>query len=290
DADAALQQVRRQRAGERVDRALGRRVVEQVLAAEQGGFRAGVDDAGALAHVRQRRPRHVDVAGDVGLQGALQLLVVDFLQRLAVLLVGGVVDQHVEPAEFLHRALDHAVAEARIAHVAGDRDAAAPFLLDRSLGRTRVAMLAEVGDEDIRALAGEQHRHRAADAGIAAGDDRSHALELAAAGIARREVARLRIELVLLPGLRLVLPWQRVLRLPARTGLHRLLLRGLLPGLLLGGHVATLAAGMSTQCSWRPAQHRRPPQGGTNDAVFTNQRPARTGAGPPAEARAGNLQ
>src|SRR5690606_3972686 len=118
-----------------------------------------------------------------------------------------------------------------------------------------VAMFAEVGDGDIRALAGEQHRHRAADAGIAAGDDRRHALELAAAGIARRQVTRLRIELVLLPGLRLVLPRQRVLRLPARAGLHRLLLRGL----LLGGHVATLAAPMSTQCSWRPEQHRRSP-------------------------------
>src|SRR5690606_34574796 len=123
--------------------------------------------------------------------------------------------------------------------------AATSFLFDRRPGGARIAMLAEIGDGDIRALAREQHRHRAADAGIAAGDERHHALELAAAGIARRHIARLRIELVLLPRPGLVLPGQRILRLPARARLHRLLLRGLLRGLLAGGHVATLAAPMS---------------------------------------------
>src|SRR5690606_31249185 len=105
--------------------------------------------------------------------------------------------------------------------------------LDVAPGVGGVAVLAEVGNGDVGALAREQHRHRAADAGVAAGDQRHHAVELAAALVVGREEARLRIERVFLPGLALALLRQRVLRLPARPGLHRRLgLAGLFGGLL----------------------------------------------------------
>src|SRR5690606_38265603 len=94
---------------------------------------------------------------------------------------------------------------------------------------------AEVGDGDVRAFAREQHRDRAADAGVAAGDQRHHAVELAAAPVIRGQEARLGIERVFLPGLALALLRQRILRLPARPGLHRRLgLAGLLRGVLRG--------------------------------------------------------
>jgi hypothetical protein len=76
-----------------------------------------------------------------------------------VLLERGVVDEDVEPAELLHRPLDSALAEARLADVAADDEAAPPL-----------ALFDDARRGDVRPLAREQHRHRAADAGVAAGD------------------------------------------------------------------------------------------------------------------------
>ena len=91
---------------------------------------------------------------------------------VGVLLEGGVVDQDVELAELPSRSWPTASSQnSAIGDVAGDQDAAAPFLLDRALGFLGVLVLVEIDDRDIGAFAREQHRHRAADAGIAAGDD-----------------------------------------------------------------------------------------------------------------------
>ena len=69
-----------------------------------------------------------------------------------------------------------------VGDVAGDQHDAAAGLLDPARGLARVVfLLGQVGDQDIGAFAGEGDGHRAADAGIAAGDDRGAALELAAA-------------------------------------------------------------------------------------------------------------
>ena len=59
-----------------------------------------VDDARALLEVRQRGARHVHVAAGVGLEGALDLLVAEVGQRLAHVLLAGVVDKDVEAALF----------------------------------------------------------------------------------------------------------------------------------------------------------------------------------------------
>jgi hypothetical protein len=72
----------------------------------------------------------------------------------------------------------------------------------------RVLLLGEVGDQDVGALAREGDGHGAADAGIAASDDRGAALELAAAFVRllavvglRRHLGRMAGRLLLLLGL-----------------------------------------------------------------------------------------
>ena len=157
-----------------------------------------------------------------------KLLVGDVLERLAVLLEGGVVDQDVELAERLERLVHRLLAEAHGLHVAGDQQALAALASRRiRFVLRRVLVLGQVHDRDVRAFAREQHRHRAADAGIAAGDDRGHAVELAAAGVVRREEARFEVQLVLVAGLVEVLRGQ-FRRFLAKAGLRRRFFAGLL--------------------------------------------------------------
>src|SRR6185312_14728515 len=59
---------------------------------------------------------------------------------------------------------------------------------------------AQVHDRDIGALAGEQDRDRTADARVATCDQRNLSVELAAALVVQREIARLFLELVFVSG------------------------------------------------------------------------------------------
>ena len=150
----------------------------------------------------------------------------------AVLLEGGVVDQDVEPAECLRRvALDRALAERGVLDVAGDGEAAAALASRprRSVSSRVLVLRPGRRMRDVGAFAREQHRDRAADAGIAAGDDRdacpracrcrgSRAPGSAAAG-------RVRVPCPACAG---AARGMRILRLPARAGLHRLSCRCLL--------------------------------------------------------------
>ena len=56
--------------------------------------------------------------------------------------------------------------------VTREQDGFAAGVLDQALGLLGVLMLAEIGDQDVGALARERDGHRAADAAFAAGDDR----------------------------------------------------------------------------------------------------------------------
>ena len=96
-------------------------------------------------------------------------------------LEGGIVDQHVEPAPAGHHLVDCLLAEFHVLDVARHGDAALAFGFDAALGFGRVFMLVEVKNRDVGPFARKQHRHRAADAGVAAGDDRHLALQLATA-------------------------------------------------------------------------------------------------------------
>jgi hypothetical protein len=108
----------------------------------------------------------------------------------------------------------------------------------------------QVHDRDVGAFAREQHRHRAADAGIAAGHDRRHVLELAAADVVRREEAWCEIEFVFVAGLVEVL-LRELGGLLALAGLHRFLLvgrrfgGGFRVGLLLACHADAPGEGRS---------------------------------------------
>src|ERR1044071_9311235 len=152
------------------------------------------------------------------------MLVGNVFDRLRVLLKRGVVDEDVERSIFVDRLLHGGATEIRIAHVAGDEETAAAFVaFDDALRFFRVDLLdVEVDDRDVRAFAREQHRDRAADAGVAAGDDRDFALELAASLILRRAILRARLQLRFDAGLLLMLLRQRILRLLSRARLHGL--------------------------------------------------------------------
>jgi hypothetical protein len=77
-----------------------------------------------------------------------------------------------------------------------------------------------VADGHVRALAGEQHRHRPADAAVTAGDQGHLAGQLAAPLLLGTGV-RLGGHLLLDPGLRLVLGWlQLLLVLVGHVGLR----------------------------------------------------------------------
>src|SRR5947209_600018 len=107
------------------------------------------------------------------------MLLGEVLKARDVHLEGGVVHEDVELAEFAHRARHYVLAELAVTDVPGDEQTAAALLLDSLLGDLRVALLGtEIGDGDIGALAGKQHGNRAADAGIAAGNDRDLVLQL----------------------------------------------------------------------------------------------------------------
>src|SRR3954470_16700920 len=90
-------------------------------------------------------------------------------------------------------------------------------------------MLVEIGERNIGALPSKQHRDRATNAGIAAGDKRGHIEELIRALVAWRIVHRLEIEVGFAAGLFQVLARKRRYRVDSRPRLHgmRLLFRGL---------------------------------------------------------------
>ena len=101
------------------------------------------------AQVRHRGPGHLDVTEDIGVEGLLQPLVAEVLDRLRVELEGGVVRQHIELAEFGGGLRDRVLAERRVLDVARYQQAPASFLLDVAPGLFGI-------DRDVRAFAGEQ--------------------------------------------------------------------------------------------------------------------------------------
>jgi hypothetical protein len=99
-------------------------------------------------------------------------------------LEGGVIHQHVDAAEFLHRALDDGAAVGRIGQVARHQDRLAAGFLDQALGFLRILVLVQVGDQDVRAFARERQGHGAADAAVGAGDQGRLAGQAAVADVA----------------------------------------------------------------------------------------------------------
>src|SRR5205814_3404093 len=141
DANALRNQVGGQRAREGVYAALGHRIVQQVLAAQQSRDRAAIYDGAAIGHVRYRSLRHVKVTIEIGLQRLVEMFVRQFVERVDVFLKPGIVDEDVEAAELVQSFLNGSGAEFRIGNVAADQQAFPSFLLDRLLGAIGVLML-----------------------------------------------------------------------------------------------------------------------------------------------------
>src|SRR5689334_5814000 len=88
-------------------------------------------------------------------------------------LIRCVVDEHVETPEFVERAIDDRRAVVLVLNVAGQRDRTSAGLLDPHLGVLRIPLfLWKVADQNVGALACEGNRDRAADAAVAARDER----------------------------------------------------------------------------------------------------------------------
>ena len=89
---------------------------------------------------------------DVRTEDELDLLGGNVEKRAVSHLIAGVVDEHVDRAEFLDRAIDQRKAVITIADVARTRDAASSRVLDQSLGLRRVVVFIEVGAQHVGAL------------------------------------------------------------------------------------------------------------------------------------------
>src|SRR5688572_25694768 len=115
--------------------------------------------------MRQGGASHVEVPVNVRAERAIELLVGNLLDRLLMLLIGGVVDKDIQSAKFLDRSPDRFRAELRTLDVARNQQCAASFGLDGLQRRPGVRFLdRQIYNGDIGAFAREQNGNRAADA------------------------------------------------------------------------------------------------------------------------------
>ena len=206
-----------------MDAALRHGIIEQSLAPEQPGHRAGIDDRRAGLHLCDRGLRHVEVTIKVGLQGLIEVLGSEILELRRVDLECGVVDENIERAELFDRPRHRPLAKVLTRNVARDEDAFPSLGLHAFPGHRGIALLVlQIDDGDIRAFSREQDRYGAADAGIAACDERRFVVKLAGTAIKRRVIHRSGVQLGFLPRLALMLFGKRRNRVFARAGLHRL--------------------------------------------------------------------
>src|SRR4051812_19557379 len=116
------------------------------------------------------------------------------------MLLRRVVHQDVETPETFYRLLHHVAAHAFIADVSRQQQTLASFGFHEPPGFVRVLVFVQVSYRDISAFAREQNRDRAADAAVAAGDQRRFARQLSAAAIFWQGHFRTRTHCVLPPG------------------------------------------------------------------------------------------
>src|SRR3546814_6756756 len=98
--------------------------------------------------MRARGLRHEEHAEDVGLEGAEKLVFGDVANVLVGMLLPGVVDEHVDPAETVDDLADRLFAERRVADIACDGDGIPPFVPDDSGGLFRIVMFAQIRSEE----------------------------------------------------------------------------------------------------------------------------------------------
>ena len=136
-----------------MDAALGHGIVDQFLGALDARNGTRIHDGRAVPHVRHYSLRYLEVAVQIGFQRGVEMLKRDVQEVLGMNLKGRVVDEHVDAAERLDRLLHRVLAIKGIGDVARQQDRAPAFPLHRALGFFGVAVLGQIGDGDIRALA-----------------------------------------------------------------------------------------------------------------------------------------
>jgi len=129
--------------------------------------------------MRQRRLGKMEHSEDVGAEGLHELLGRDVGEILSGVLFGCIVDEDVEVPERAQRLGYGAGAELAVADIAPEKQTAAAFGLNKG-GRARgVTSFIEIDDCDVSTFFRKMDRDGFADAGVAAGDERRFALELA---------------------------------------------------------------------------------------------------------------
>ena len=133
--------------------------------------------------MRQGGLGQVEHAENVGAEGAFELLGGDVGEVFLWVLLGGVVDEDVELAEFLHCLRHSVLTELGIADVSGHHQAPAALGQHHFQGVLRVLVLVEVQNRHVGPFTGKMHRHGASDAAVAAADEGHLALEFVAAPV-----------------------------------------------------------------------------------------------------------
>ena len=144
---------------------------------------------------------------EVGLERPIERLVGNVEDRLLAALSRGVVDQNVQPAQFLHRLLDHRTTEGLIADVTGQRHCLASGVADQRHDCLCIRLLVrQVTDGDIGAFAGKGDRCGTPDSRVSAGDQRLAPGEPVGAAVALFAMIRrwLHVPRKAGPGLRLL--------------------------------------------------------------------------------------
>jgi len=131
-----------------------------------------------LAHLRERRLCHIEVAVDVRADGLVAPLVIGRFRTGVIRKVGGVVHQDVEVAEGRYRAPHGLVTEVGIGDVAGKEKCRASLAGHRVGRRSSVRFIGRrIDDRDIRPFMSEQSRHGAPDLRASASDDGDFAIQ-----------------------------------------------------------------------------------------------------------------
>ena len=126
---------------------------------------------GASLEMRQGGAGQKEQGIDVGVEGRGPLFVRDVADGSFAVLMRGVAHQNVDLAKGPHDIVDEFLAETGISQVAGQLQAAAREFFHVPFGLVGVSLLlGQIVDRDISAFAGKEDSHRAADSGIAAGD------------------------------------------------------------------------------------------------------------------------
>src|ERR1022692_2103539 len=169
DGDVTGGQLGSQVAGQRHDRCLAGRVQAVLEDGDPGADRGHQDDPASVGHLRYRGLHHKELACDVGVEHAPEILLGDRGQRPEVL-HPGVTDENVETAHGLRGLADHGLRRGPVGDVALDRERYVAGVGEFGHQRSGAVGSAAVGDGDGRALGGEPAGHRGADSAATAGD------------------------------------------------------------------------------------------------------------------------